>query len=101
MPHSTRDWLQRFVDGINHYQARIEHLPAEYAILGLNREPWRPEDVLTFGRLAGADVKWIVWFNLLKLHRNHQGALVAGRKGGGPGYPVRPGAIRRTATAEV
>jgi penicillin G amidase len=67
MPEATRRWLQRFVDGVNHYQATAKRLPFEYRILGLQREPWTVADVLTFGRLAGADVTWIVWFNLLKL----------------------------------
>ena len=67
MPEATRRWLQRFVDGVNHYQATAKRLPFEYRILGLEREPWTVADVLTFGRLAGADVTWIVWFNLLKL----------------------------------
>ncbi len=60
MPQATRQWLQRFVDGINHYQATTEALPQEYAVLGLEREPWTPADVLTFGRLAGSDVSWLV-----------------------------------------
>lgn len=67
MPEATRLWLQRFVDGINHYQATMKTLPHEYAVLGLEREPWTPQDILTFGRLAGSDVSWLVWFNLLKL----------------------------------
>jgi penicillin amidase len=67
LPQATRRWLQRFVDGINHYQATAKRLPFEYRILGLDREPWTVADVLAFGRLVGADVSWIVWFNLLKL----------------------------------
>jgi len=67
LPEATRRWLQRFVDGVNHYQATTGALPVEYSILGLDREPWTIGDVLTFGRLAGTDVSWLVWFNLLKL----------------------------------
>ena len=67
LPDETRRWLQRFVDGVNHYQATTAVLPVEYRILGMQREDWSIGDVLTFGRLAGADVNWIVWFNLLKL----------------------------------
>ena len=40
MPEATRRWLQRFVDGVNHYQATAKRLPFEYRILGLEREPW-------------------------------------------------------------
>ncbi len=67
MPEETRRWLQRFVDGVNHYQAKVEQQPFEYGVLGIQSEPWTVADILTFGRLAGADVTWLVWFNLLKL----------------------------------
>lgn len=66
MPPDTRRWLERFVAGINHYQANTADLPHEFALLGLEREPWRPEDVVTLGRLASTDVTWLVWFRLLQ-----------------------------------
>ena len=70
MPEETRRWLQRFVDGVNHYQANVKQLPFEYGVLGIRSEPWTVADILTFGRLAGTDVTWLIWFNLLKLrHR--------------------------------
>ncbi len=69
MPDDTRQWLKRFVDGVNHYQATVAELPFEYAILKLEREPWTIGDILTFGRLSGSDVNWLVWFTLLKLRR--------------------------------
>lgn len=67
LPPTTRAWIARFVDGINTYQDRIERLPVEYGILGLEREAWTVADVLTFGRLSGTDVNWLVWFALLQL----------------------------------
>lgn len=67
MPAETREWLDRFVEGINVYQAQATPLPYEYRVLGLQPEPWSATDVLTFGRLAGTDVNWLVWMNLLKL----------------------------------
>ena len=69
MPADTRQWMQRFVDGINHYQATTDVLPFEYGALGLDPEPWMVSDLLTFGRLGGTDVNWLVWFNLLKLRQ--------------------------------
>jgi penicillin amidase len=69
MPAETRRWMQRFVDGINHYQTNTAVLPFEYGALGLKREPWTVTDLLTFGRLGGTDVNWLVWFNLLKLRQ--------------------------------
>lgn len=68
LPAETRVWLERFVEGVNHYQAHAPELPYEYGVLGLAREPFTVSDVLTFSRLAGTDVTWLVWLNLLRLH---------------------------------
>jgi penicillin G amidase len=67
MPADTKAWLDAFVAGINHYQAKAAELPHEYALLGLEREPWRSEEILTIGRLASVDVSWFAWFRLLAL----------------------------------
>ncbi len=67
MPQATRDWVEAFVRGINHVQRNMTQAPHEYRVLGLDREPWTVADVLTLGRMAGADVNWLVWVNLLKL----------------------------------
>lgn len=72
MPGESRAWLDAFVDGINHYQATTAQLPHEYALLGLAREPWRAEEILTIGRLASVDVTWLVWFRLLGLRDTPQ-----------------------------
>ncbi|MCE2510363.1 MAG: penicillin acylase family protein [Alphaproteobacteria bacterium] len=68
LPPATKAWLEAYVRGINHYQAKADPLPHEYAVLGMAREPWQVRDVLTIGRLAASDVNWLVWFQLLKLH---------------------------------
>jgi penicillin amidase len=69
LPTETRAWLDRFIAGVNHYQATTATLPYEYTVLGLEREPWTAEDILTFGRLAGSDATWFVWFSLLELRQ--------------------------------
>jgi len=69
MPAETKAWVTAFVAGINHYQKTAKTLPAEYRILGLEREPWTVRDVLTVGRLASTDVNWLVWFSTLKLRK--------------------------------
>ncbi|HYM32756.1 MAG TPA: penicillin acylase family protein, partial [Candidatus Cybelea sp.] len=66
MPQETRSWLDGFVAGINHHLSQVSELPHEFAVLGIGREPWTAADVLTLGRLAGADVTWLVWFRLLE-----------------------------------
>lgn len=66
MPEDSRAWLDAFVAGVNHYQGTVRPLPHEFTVLGLDREPWTPEDVLRIGRLASVDVNWVVWFQLLR-----------------------------------
>lgn len=65
LPEATRRWLDRFVLGINHHLGRAERLPHEFGIMGLGREPWTIEDVLTIGRLAGTDINWLLFFSFL------------------------------------
>jgi penicillin amidase len=69
MAPEARRWMERFVEGVNLYQDRLEVLPYEYRALGLEREPWTVQDLLAFGRLSGTDVTWLVWFNLLALRQ--------------------------------
>lgn len=66
MPDDTRAWLDAFVAGVNRYQETADPLPHEFAVLGLEREPWTPLDVLRIGRLASVDVNWVLWFQLLR-----------------------------------
>ena len=67
LPPATRAWLERFVAGINHHLETAPELPYEFDALGLEREPWSIRDVLAFGRLAGTDVNWLEWLDLLGL----------------------------------
>ena len=69
MDRATRDWVSRFVEGINHYQNAAAELPHEFRVLNLEREPWTVADVVTIGRLAGIDVNWLVWLDLLPLRK--------------------------------
>lgn len=69
MDAGARRWTQRFVDGINHYQATLDDLPQEFRVLGMEREPWTVTDVLTIGRLVGTDVNWLIWRGLLPLRQ--------------------------------
>lgn len=69
MPADSRAWVERFVAGINDYAARAAaegRLPHEFALYGIEPEPWTAADVLTLGRVASADVSWIAWFGLLE-----------------------------------
>lgn len=72
LPHDTRQWTQRFVDGINWVIEHQKKLPLEFRVLDLDREPWTVQDVLRVGRLASADLSWAHYLKFLRL---------AGRKG--------------------
>ena len=67
MPPETRQWLDEFVRGVNFYQDQIRELPHEFKVMGLGRERWTPEDVITMERFAGVDVNWITEFLLLPI----------------------------------
>ena len=64
-PDGTRLFVSAFVDGLNWHQ---EHHapPPERGLLGLTAEPWRAEDLVTIGRLAGTDVSWLAAFGALE-----------------------------------
>ena len=66
-PPETRDWLERFVAGINHYQSGMTRLPHEFRVFGIDRQPWSVVDIITIGRLAASDVNWLMWFSLWEL----------------------------------
>lgn len=65
LPADTRAWLEPFVRGLNQAQAQLAPRPPEFAWLALQPEPWTLTDVLTLGRLAGADVNWTHYLGLL------------------------------------
>ena len=62
----TRRWLERFVEGLNDGQARLRRRPREFRWLAIRPTPWSVTDVLTVGRLAGADVNWSSYLSLLR-----------------------------------
>ena len=69
MPPDTRRWMDRYVEGINHYAGQLgpEQWPHEFAIGDLEWEPWQPRDSIAIGRLSGIDINWAVWFSLLQV----------------------------------
>lgn len=67
LPPETRAWMEGFVAGINACQDRMRRLPMEFELLRIPRTPWAIADVLAVSRLAGADVNWLIWLDLLRL----------------------------------
>jgi penicillin amidase len=67
MSAQTLRWVEAFVAGINLYQQRMPEPPHEFRVLDIALAPWTVRDLLAMGRLAGSDVNWLVWANLLPL----------------------------------
>lgn len=65
LPDRTRAWLQAFVDGLNWYQAKVKVRPPDYALLNLEDETWKIEDLIAIGRFSGTDVNWMIYLSLL------------------------------------
>ncbi len=66
LPAETRRWLEGFARGLNHYTDKAPARPEECALLGIAPEPWTLADIVLLGRLAAADVNWMVWMRLMK-----------------------------------
>lgn len=67
LPEGTRVWIDRFAEGVNAYVATADELPHEYQLFAFEPEPWTPQDIMAFGRLAGSDVNWLTSIGMLAL----------------------------------
>lgn len=67
MPPASREWVEGFVAGLNCVQSQRKR-GVDEKFLGIQPEPYTPLDILLFGRLAGADVNWPIYFSLIE-HR--------------------------------
>lgn len=67
MPETSKEWVEGFVAGLNCVQAQRGR-GVDEKLLGIQPEPYTPLDILLFGRLAGADVNWPIYFSLIE-HR--------------------------------
>ena len=88
LPDETREWIGRFVEGVNFYQQRTAARPLDYRLLAIEPEPWTVADVLTIGRLVGTDVNWLVWLANLKFRDQ-------------PDWPERWARLLRNGTSSV
>lgn len=62
----TREWIKRYVEGINDYRATLSSKPADARTLNLDYDsPWTVYDVLAFSRLASVDVSLGEFFTVL------------------------------------
>jgi penicillin amidase len=79
LPAETREWLESFAAGISAYQRRMRRPPLEFRILRIPLRDWSVEDVLALSRLAGADVNWLIWLDLLGIREAHAWRVVWGK----------------------
>ncbi len=68
LPDGTREWLERYVEGVNDYRDRLSARPHELRLLGVSLdEPWTVRDTLAVGRLACVDINWGRWLGYFSL----------------------------------
>lgn len=67
MPQDSRQWVEGFVQGLNAVQAQRAR-GVDERLMAIQPEPYTPQDILLFGRLAGADVNWPIYFSLIEHH---------------------------------
>jgi len=97
LPPETRAWLDRYVEGVNEYRARVRARPADFEAMGFEDEPWTIEDSLAIGRLASVDLTWGRWLAFYPLREEKgfedfmarlNGFADAGRPSFGPSTPT-------------
>jgi penicillin amidase len=69
LPAETRAWIEAYVAGVNAYQRGMRRRPLEFALLRIPVRDWSLDDVLLVSRLAGADVNWVIWIDILGLRK--------------------------------
>lgn len=79
LPPDTALWLEGYVGGVNAYQRGMRKKPLEFLLLRIPVAEWSVEDVLLISRLAGADVNWVIWMDILGLRRAHVWRVVWGK----------------------
>lgn len=67
MSEEERGFAENFVSGINHVLLNGREKPFEFALLGMEPEPWTLADLLTYQRLTCTDLSWLIWMRLLPL----------------------------------
>jgi penicillin G amidase len=77
---ATRAWIEAYIAGVNAYQGGMRRRPLEFVLLRIPVRAWSLDDVLLVSRLAGADVNWVIWLDILGLRKSaHAWRAVWGR----------------------
>lgn len=73
LPKVTKDWILRYVEGINHYKFNLKLPSDDLAFMNLeDTRVWEVRDVIAITRLAAADVNWFSFISYLK-NRDDEG----------------------------
>lgn len=68
MPQSSKDWLNNYVAGINHYKQYLPRQHDDFKLFQFDiSEPWTQEDTIALGKLGGTDLHWIAFAKMLPL----------------------------------
>jgi len=78
LPPDTRAWIEAYVAGVNAFQRGMRRRPLEFTLLRIPVRDWSVDDVLLVSRLAGADVNWVLWIDILGLRDAHAWRAVWG-----------------------
>ena len=66
MHPQSRLWLSQFQKGLNWYIQHLDKQPVTNRLLGQKLKPYTLEEILAIGKLASADLSWIVYLKYLK-----------------------------------
>ena len=64
---ADREWVEKYVEGINFFQANSKENPFEFRFLGYQKEIWTAKDTFRVSRLASADANWSALLSLIAL----------------------------------
>lgn len=71
-PKETLEWLQAYLDGLNHYISHTKDLPWDLKLLNIQPKPWTMKDLVTMFRMASSDVNWGYLFIFLMQSKNKE-----------------------------
>ncbi len=67
LPKETKDWITRYVQGINHYKDNLKVPSSDLVLMNLEHtRRWEVRDIIALTRLVSADVNWFSFITYLK-----------------------------------
>jgi penicillin amidase len=65
-----REWLQRYVDGMNWLIGSLKKKPFEHQFLNIPLKPFTVLDILTISKLVSSDLSWATYVRFLTLMKD-------------------------------